>query len=120
MHPHTFNNTFITNDYSVFVKSPSRFLTAPRLIATTKSKILVPQDSRPTDITKLTKLRESATAPLVHKFDSIPLDGSDKQVVNNYNLAMRINELHQKLVKFDMVEIFNILQFQSVIPPSRS
>ena len=117
MHPHTNNNnTFTTNDSSVFVKSPSRFLTAPRLVATTKSKSLVPQDSRPTDITKLTKLRESATTPLVHKFGSIPLDDSDEQVVNNYNLAMRINELHQKLVKFDMVEVFNILQFPSVIP----
>lgn len=53
---------------------------------------------------------------MVHKFDNIPLDNSDEQVVNNYNILMRINKLNQKLVKFDTVEIFNILQFPSAIP----
>ena len=67
MHHHPFNNnTFTTNDSSVFIKSPSRFLTAPRLLASTKSKILVPQDSQPTDITKLFKLHEYATSSLVY------------------------------------------------------
>ena len=65
------------------------------------------------DITKLTKLRNSATDPLANKFTIIPLDDSDEQIVNNYNLEMRINDLRRHLVQYDMSEVFKILSFPS-------
>ena len=43
----------------------------------------------------------------------IPLDDVDEQISNNYNLEIRINELRRCLVRYDMVEVFFILQFPS-------
>ena len=104
-----------TTGTSVYAHPTSRYLSAPRAESSTQSRILIPQESRPNgDVTKLTKLRISATTPLSNKFTCIPLDDADEQIVNNYNLEMRINELRRKMVQFDMIEVFSILRF----PPS--
>ena len=104
---------------SVFVPpvpAPSRFLTVARTVDFTKSRSIVPHDCRPTSPTKLTKLRQSATASLQNKFATIPPDDADEQIVNNYNLEMRISELRRRLVLYNMNAVFSILQFPP--PPS--
>ena len=92
-------------------KAMSRFRTAPREIETLPSRAIVSQDNRPSDQGKLSKLRESATEPLTNKFDIIPLDDSSEQILNNYNLQMRVREFTRSLQQYDMNDVFTILQF---------
>ena len=89
----------------------SRFLTSPRVHETTPSRALIPQDQRPTDQSKLSKLRENATGALQNNFDLVPLDDSAEQILNNYNLHMRVREFARRLQQYDMKDVFAIMQF---------
>ena len=42
----------------------------------------------------------------------IPTDDASEQILINYNLQMRVKELRRRLESFDMLDVFNILQFQ--------
>ena len=66
----------------------SRFLSVPRLAEVLPSRAIVPQDQRPTDQGKLSKLREKAPSPLANAFNLIPLDDAAGQILNNYNLLI--------------------------------
>ena len=87
----------------------SRFLTSPRVHETTPSRALIPQDQRPTDQSKLSKLRENATSALQNNFDLVPLDDSAEQILNNYNLHMRVREFARRLQQYDMKDVFAIM-----------
>lgn len=52
-------------------------------------------------------MRESVTTKLCKRFDVLLLDGTDGQLVNTYNLSMRIVELENILSKYDMIDIFS-------------
>ena len=41
----------------------------------------------------------------------IPLDDCEEQIINNYNLQMRCKEFRRALEKYDMNDVFSILQF---------
>ena len=59
-------------------KETSRYLITPRITHTMKSRTIVPQEDRPTDPSKLQKLRTSATSPLSNMFSTIPMDDADE------------------------------------------
>ena len=89
----------------------SRFLAVPRLAEVLPSRAIVPQDQRPHDQGKLSKLRESATSSLANVFNLIPLDDAAGQIFNTYNLLMRVREFSRRLQQYDMGEVFTIMQF---------
>ena len=80
------------------------------------SRAIVPQENRPTEQSKLTKLRECATESLSNSFDLIPMDDSSMQILNNYNLTMRVRELSRRLQMYDMKGVFDILTFSESNP----
>ena len=101
------------NTSSVFISSPSRYLSVPRMVADISSKSVISKESRPIKSDDLRKLRQAATSPLTHKFDTVPNDDTDAQIVLNYNLQMRIKEFRRRLETYDMLDVFMILQFES-------
>ena len=105
-----------TNYSSVYVTPPTRFLCVLRTHLNTHLKPVVSQERRPLDNSKLRKLRDDATVSLINKLNLIPLYDSDDQVLNNYNLQMRVKELQRCLQKCDMAEVFQILQFNPNYP----
>lgn len=111
------NQSLMSGNTSVYFQLTSHFLSAPRTSNTINSRIIIPQDQHPSDTSKLTKLISSAIAQIFNKFATIPLDASDKQVANNYNLEMQISELRRKLVQFDMIEAFSVLQIHTAAQP---
>ena len=46
----------------------------------------------------------------------ILLNDSEEQVVNNYNLHMKVGELCCRLEQYDMLEFFKILRFSPTAP----
>ena len=99
---------------------PSRFMTTSIFQSTMFSKAVVPQYQRPTNQHKLSKLRYHETEGLANIFSIIPLDDSDEQVMNKYNLQMRLMEFTTRLHKYDMKDVFQVLQFglDKTIPSS--
>ena len=100
-----------TNDTSVFVPPSSRYLSTPRSEFDTSTKCVVSKERRPASGSDLRKLRDLATQPLTNKFAKVPLDDSEYQILNNYNLTMRVKELKRALERYDIDDIFNIVQF---------
>ena len=96
---------------SVYVPPPSRYLKTPRKLPSMITMKTVLKEFRPTVPSELRKLRELAVQPLDTKFDLIPLDDSEKQILNNYNLHMRVQDFASNLIKFDMEDVFDVLQF---------
>ena len=93
--------------------APSRYRTEPRVLDILPSRAIVPQDQRPTEQSKLTKLREGATEALTNSFNLIPLDDASMQIINNYNLTMRVREYSRRLQQYDMKGVFGILCFSA-------
>ena len=101
-----------TVDTSVFIPpSVSRYLEVPRNEFDISTKKVILKESRPASQGDLRKLRDLAVQPLEHKFDVIPLDDSEKQILNNYNLQMRVKDLQRNLERYDMGDVFKILRF---------
>ena len=104
----------VTNDTSIFVAPIStRYLTVPRIAYDTSTKCVIPKETRPSKQTDLRKLRDLAVLPLENQIGLIPLDDSEEQILNNYNLQMRVRELRRRLVRYDIEDMFQILQFLS-------
>ena len=82
-----------------FSPSPvnSRYRTAPIILDILPSRAIIPQDQRPTEQSKLTKLRECATDDLISSFDLIPLDDASMHTLNNYKLTMRVRDYSRRL-----------------------
>ena len=101
-----------TINSSVFVpRSNERFLTLPRKDPDTSTRCVDLKEARPVSAGELRKLRDRAVQPLDNKFDLIPLDDSEKQILNNYNLQMRVKDFVRNLERYDMQEAFEILLF---------
>ena len=84
----SFASNDATNDTSVFVPPSSRYLSTPRSEFDTSTKCVVSKERRPASGSDLRKLRDLATQPLSNKFAKVPLDDSEYQILNNYNLTM--------------------------------
>ena len=83
---------------SVFVPpSSNRYRITPRSNFDTSTKCVILKELRPTAPTDLRKLRGLAVQPLNHKFDLVPFDNSEKQILNNYNLQMRVKDFKRNL-----------------------
>ena len=89
----------------------SQFISSPLIIQAIPSHAIVPQDQCPKDQGKFLKVRENAAESLANNFDIIPIDDCAKQILNNCNRQMRVQEFTRRLQQYDMNNIFNILQF---------
>ena len=105
---------------SVFVPpSSNRYRITARSNFDTSTKCVILKELRPTAPTDLRKLRDLAVEHLNHKFDLVPFDNSEKQILNNYNLQMRVKELKRNLVKYDIDDVFKIIQFSPTLDVDR-
>ena len=66
------------------------------------------QTQRPTDLTALEKLRTKATAGIDPQFALTPLEDTEEQLQNTYNVTMRKQHFREILIQYDMIDVFTI------------
>ena len=75
-------------------------------------EIVVKKDKRNTlDSKQLDKLAECATASLEDKFDSLKPKPSTEELQNVYSVALLIKDLANRIARYDMADVFEILWF---------
>jgi uncharacterized membrane protein YgcG len=91
------------------VMMAARFNAAPRTDAQVNAAFatIAGADRTSLDADVLAKHRAAAVAALGTKFSLLPLNTDDATLVNNYNLAMRVQDFTNRLDRYAMAELFH-------------